>query len=292
MWPSRKPPPAAPARPRPDSRPKAGARGRPETKGAPRSPPHSSTPPAAVANPGPAATTSREPRTRAVSTSRPCRTGRSPPPPKAATGYPPAARCPRCPRTGHSGRYEKSPPENNSAARLLHGPQPPLTHHATARTTSVRSAPASVPPQVFEKRGPCRAGVAGGSPFHVSRPHPLFERVRSGNTPLQPPSHPKTKDKTKDERQRRKAKNKDTQWYRQQQKARVRTSAVQVPAEARVTASVVQGVCRIFGSERSKLMLRTETATDPVSNPVPVTVRVHSGGQRCAAGVVAWRDTP
>src|ERR1017187_2892476 len=74
-----------------------------------------------------------------------------------------------------------------------HAPHQPRTAPGT-RTTPLYA------PQTFEKYAPCRGGVAGGSPFHVHRPHPLTkqrERARSANTTLQPTSHPKTKSKTK-----------------------------------------------------------------------------------------------
>jgi hypothetical protein len=251
MWPSRKPPPAAPARPRPDSRPTS--TGAPKTRYQRR---YALTPQAArrrpQSPPWPAATTSRSRRTRAVSTSRPPSHLLSSATAQGRHGVPAAGAVPAVPR---NGAQRALPAPSGSPPRCRHAPRKTrargLRHAGQGCTASARRCPGSG----FRKSRPLQGRVAGGSPFRSPRPHTLSERMRSWSTPLRPPSHPKTKkqktktNKTKNEKQKRKT----PQWCRQQQNQRVRTSPV-------------QAACRISRADQSEVETTAQHAGQNVTD--------------------------
>ena len=96
----------------------------------------------------------------------------------------------------HQGKAP--PPPRTPGTAAAHPPHQPRTAPGT-RTTPLYAH------QTFEKYASCRDGVAGGSPFHVRRPHPLKEqRERGRQTLLSNP--PATKSQKQKQKQRSKTK--------------------------------------------------------------------------------------
>jgi hypothetical protein len=303
MWPSRKPPPATPARPRPDSRPqKHRARKRPETKGAPHSPPqaHAAGPSPA---PGPPLPLRADPRTRTVNTSRPRRIHPRPPPAQGRHPVPAAGAAPAVPK---NAAQRALPPLFESPASPDNTRAPPAQDPGKAPVIARTQHARHCPPSGFRKLRPFQGqgGWRVSVPFSPTSPPLRASEVGENSTPT--PSHPKTKDKRQKTRtKKRKAKSETLSGTGSSRILRVRTSVVQ--AACRISRSERHGhrqqhqrACQNVTGRASSTprglerhggtgsradhpdgsAAHIETVTDPVSNPVPVTVPQPSLTQR------------